>query len=111
MKNLHKINEKFVFVVVSNDELYGHDPKFLAEVNNICKFVVEEILRQLSVLGSCQQYKLQATLSLELFTRIVRYADLSKEETFQLALNLWHLAGKHETHLEPKYMVSFLKSN
>ncbi|XP_046805800.1 VPS35 endosomal protein sorting factor-like isoform X1 [Lucilia cuprina] len=96
--------------VVSNDELYGHDPKFLAEVNNICRFVVEEILRQLSILGSSQQFKLQATLSLELFLRIVRYADLSKEQTFQLALNLWFLATKHESHLEPKYMPRILKS-
>ncbi|TMW48635.1 hypothetical protein DOY81_006300 [Sarcophaga bullata] len=96
--------------VVSNDELYGHDPKFLAEVNNICRFVVEEILRQLSILGSSQQFKLQATLALELLLRLVRYADLSKEHTFQLALNLWFLAMKHESHLEPKYMPRILKS-
>lgn len=93
--------------VVSNDELYGHDPKFLTEVNNLCSFVVEEILRQLSLLGSSQQFKLQSTLALELFLRLVRYADLSKEQTFQLALNLWLLALKHESHLEPKYIVSF----
>lgn len=98
---------KFIFSVTSNDELYGHDPKFLAEVNNLCRIVIEEILRQLSVLGSGQHFKLQATLALELFLRIVRYADLSKEHTHQLALNLWLLATKHENHLEPKYMVSF----
>lgn len=96
--------------VISNDELYGHDPKFLGEVNNLCAFVVEEILRCLSQLGSIQQYKLQATLSLELLVRIVRYADLSKEQIYLLALNLGLLALKHESHMEPKYIVS-LKGN
>ncbi|XP_011291611.2 VPS35 endosomal protein sorting factor-like [Musca domestica] len=96
--------------VISNDELYGHDPKFLGEVNNLCAFVVEEILRCLSQLGGIQQYKLQATLSLELLVRIVRYADLSKEQIYLLALNLGLLALKHESHMEPKYIMRVLKS-
>lgn len=86
--------------------MYGHDPKFLGEVNNLCGFVVEEVLRRLSQLGSAHQYKLQATLSLELLVRILRYADLSKEQIFLLALNLGLLALKHESLLEPKYIVS-----
>ncbi|XP_075145399.1 VPS35 endosomal protein sorting factor-like [Haematobia irritans] len=96
--------------VVSNDELYGHDPKFLGEVNNLCSFVVEEILRRLSQLGNAQQYKLQATLSLELLLRIVRYADLSKEQIFLLAANLGLLAMKHESYLDPKHIPRILKS-
>ncbi|XP_013110516.2 VPS35 endosomal protein sorting factor-like [Stomoxys calcitrans] len=96
--------------VVSNDELYGHDPKFLGEVNNLCSFVVEEILRRLSQLGSAQQYKLQATLSLELLLRIVRYADLAKDQIFLLAVNLGLLAMKHEAYLEPKYIPRILRT-
>lgn len=105
--------EEFPFYipqVVSNDELYGHDPKFLAEVNNLCSFVVEEILRQLSLLGSSQQFKLQATLALELLVRLLRYADLSKEHTYQLAFNLWLLALKHESQLETNHIPRLTES-
>lgn len=105
MTNIQIILFIYHFTVVSNDELYGHDPKFLDEVNNLCAFVVEEILRRLSLLGNAHQYKLQATLALELLVRIARYADLSKEQIFQLALNLGLLAIKHESQLEPKYIV------
>ncbi|CAD6991980.1 unnamed protein product [Ceratitis capitata] len=46
--------------LVSNDELYGHDPKFIAEVNNICVQVIDEILLQLKILGSEHQQRTQA---------------------------------------------------
>uniref|UniRef100_A0A0K8V8T8 UPF0505 protein CG8202 n=2 Tax=Bactrocera latifrons TaxID=174628 RepID=A0A0K8V8T8_BACLA len=88
--------------VVSNDELYGHDQKYLTEVNNICSQVIDDILVQLKILGSKRQLRTQATLALDLFLRIIRYANLSREKTFQLAVNLWHLAAKAESHINVK---------
>ncbi|XP_017471583.1 PREDICTED: UPF0505 protein CG8202 isoform X1 [Rhagoletis zephyria] len=96
--------------VVSNDELYGHDPKFVAEVNNMCVQVVDQILVQLKVLGTEKQQRAQATLALELFLRIIRYADLSRDKIFQLALNLWLLAVKAEDHIDAKLIPCTLKS-
>lgn len=92
--------------VVSNDELYGHDQKYLTEVNNICVQVIDDILVQLKILGSKRQLRTQATLALELFLRIVRYANLSREKTFQLAVNLWLLAVKAESHIDVKLIVN-----
>ena len=66
---------------------------------------MELILAQLQLLGAAQQHRLQATLGLQLFERIVRYADLSKEKTFQLAFKLWLLALKLEVHLDAKLLV------
>ncbi|XP_037897035.1 VPS35 endosomal protein sorting factor-like isoform X2 [Glossina fuscipes] len=96
--------------VISNDELYGRDPKFLNEVNNLCVYVVEKILQQLKQLGAEQQYKMQTILSLELMLRIIRYANLYKEQTFQLALNLWLLARKHESLLDVKHFPRIIKA-
>ncbi|XP_012161991.1 UPF0505 protein CG8202 isoform X2 [Ceratitis capitata] len=95
---------------VSNDELYGHDPKFIAEVNNICVQVIDEILLQLKILGSEHQQRTQASLALELFLRIIRYADLSQEKTYNLALNLWALALKTEDYIDVKLMERTVKS-
>lgn len=86
--------------------MYGRDPKFLNEVNNLCVYVVEKILQHLKQLGAEQQYKMQTILSLELMLRIIRYANLNKEQTFQLAINLWLLAKKHESLLDSKHFVS-----
>ncbi|XP_068155355.1 VPS35 endosomal protein sorting factor-like isoform X1 [Drosophila tropicalis] len=88
--------------VVSNDALYGHDPKFLNEINHLCCQVVDSILMQLKSLGLAQQQRSQSEISLDLFLRIVRYADLEKETIFQLALNLWFLANKNHTQLDVK---------
>uniref|UniRef100_A0A1B0GED4 VPS35 endosomal protein sorting factor-like n=1 Tax=Glossina morsitans morsitans TaxID=37546 RepID=A0A1B0GED4_GLOMM len=96
--------------VISNDELYGRDPKFLNEVNNLCVYVVEKILQHLKQLGAEQQYKMQTILSLELMLRIIRYANLNKEQTFQLALNLWLLARKHESLLDSKHFPRIVKA-
>lgn len=93
--------------VVSNDELYGHDHKYLAEVNNICVQVISDILAQLKILGSKHQLRTQATLALELFLRIVRYANLSREKTFQLAVNLWLLSANAESHIDVKLIVNY----
>ncbi|XP_020813657.1 UPF0505 protein CG8202 [Drosophila serrata] len=96
--------------VVSNDDLYGHDPKFLAEVNNMCGQVVDAILVQLKSLGVAQQQRSQAELSLELFLKIVRYADLEKESVAQLAVNLWLLANKAQSQLDVKTLPQTLRS-
>ncbi|XP_037942668.1 VPS35 endosomal protein sorting factor-like [Teleopsis dalmanni] len=96
--------------VISNDELYGNDPKFVNEVNIMCSQVVEYILNNLKSLGAAQQFRTQATLALELFLRIIRFADLSKEKTFQLAINLWLLAVKLESHLDAKLISRTIKS-
>ncbi|XP_016960853.1 VPS35 endosomal protein sorting factor-like [Drosophila biarmipes] len=96
--------------VVSNDDLYGHDPKFLQEVNNLCAQVVDAILLQLKALGVAQQQRSQAELALELFLRIVRYADLEKETIAQLAANLWLLANKAQSQLDVKTLPQTLRS-
>ncbi|KAH8351149.1 hypothetical protein KR084_008086, partial [Drosophila pseudotakahashii] len=96
--------------VVSNDDLYGHDPKFLQEVNNLCAQVVDAILLQLKSLGVAQQQRSQAELALELFLRIVRYADLEREPIAQLAVNLWLLANKAQSQLDVKILPQTLRS-
>ncbi|XP_011208196.2 VPS35 endosomal protein sorting factor-like isoform X3 [Bactrocera dorsalis] len=96
--------------VVSNDELYGHDQKYLTEVNNICVQVIDDILVQLKILGSNRQLRTQATLALDLFLRIIRYANLSREKTFQLAVNLWLLAVKAESHIDVKLISHTLQN-
>ncbi|XP_017037516.1 VPS35 endosomal protein sorting factor-like isoform X3 [Drosophila kikkawai] len=96
--------------VVSNDDLYGHDPKFLAEVNNMCGQVVDALLLQLKSLGVAQQQRSQAELALELFLKIVRYADLEKESVAQLAVNLWLLANKAQSQLDVKTLPQTLRS-
>eukprot|EP00099_Drosophila_melanogaster_P022366 NP_649826.3 uncharacterized protein Dmel_CG8202 [Drosophila melanogaster] len=96
--------------VVSNDDLYGHDPKFLQEVNNMCAQVVDAILLQLKSLGVAQQQRSQAELALELFLRIVKYADLERETIAQLAVNLWLLANKAQSQLDVKTLPQTLRS-
>ncbi|XP_017855608.1 PREDICTED: UPF0505 protein CG8202 [Drosophila arizonae] len=96
--------------VVSNDALYGHDPKFLAEVNNLCGQVVEAILLQLKALGAAQQQRTQAQLSMELFMRIVRYADLEREPLCALAVKLWVLANKAQAQLDSETIPQTLCS-
>lgn len=91
--------------MVSNDNLYGHDPKFLVEVNNMCAQVVDAILLQIKSLGISQQLRAQAELSLELFLRIVRYADLERESVAQLAVKLWLLANKAQTQMDESTLV------
>ncbi|KAH8369160.1 hypothetical protein KR009_002879, partial [Drosophila setifemur] len=105
--------EKFpyhIHGVVSNDDLYGHDPKFLMEVNNLCGQVVDTILLQLKSLGVAQQIRAQAELSLELFLRIVRYADLERESIAQLAVKLWLLANKAQSQLDVTTLPQTLRS-
>ncbi|XP_055850032.1 VPS35 endosomal protein sorting factor-like [Episyrphus balteatus] len=95
--------------VVSNDGLYGGDLKFITEVNCMCAQIVEHILSQLKSLGFANQLKAQSTLALELLLRIIRYADVSKEKIFALAVNLWNLAIKHEGNADQKIVAMTLK--
>lgn len=85
--------------VISNDRLYGSDPKFIREVEGTCNQIVEAILEQLQVLGEMGHLKWQATFALELFQRIVFKSDLSEEKQFTLAVNLWNLTMKNRAAL------------
>lgn len=95
--------------VVSNDELYGSDPKFLAEINSICSEIVDQILINLKFLGDANQLRIQSTLSLELFTRIVGQSDVRNDKMFGLAVNLWNLAVRNRNSLEPKCLQKSLQ--
>lgn len=88
--------------VVSNDELYGSDAKFLAEVNLMCSLVIDQILMQLKVLGDGGHQRLQCTYALDLFVRVVTRADIGKEKMLTLASNLWNLTMKNKAAIDPK---------
>lgn len=88
--------------LISNDELYGSDPKFLSEINMICSQIVELILIELKSLGDSQQQKAQSLLSLDLFVRVAFSANVSVDKVFQLAINLWNLAMKNKGQLDDK---------
>lgn len=92
--------------VVSNDELYGSDAKFIAEINSMSSQVVDQILVQLKAYGDGNQLRFQSSLALELFVKIVFNADVSKDKMFVLAGNLWNLAMKNRSLLDPKQPVS-----
>lgn len=95
--------------VVSNDELYGSDPKFLTEINLICSEIVDQILINLKFLGDGNQLRIQSTVSLELFTRIVVQCDVRNDKMFGLAVNLWNLAIKNRNSLEPRLLQKTLQ--
>lgn len=97
--------------VISNDELYGSDPKFIAEINTLCGHVVDQLLVQLKALGDVQQQRAQANLAVDLFVRVVCTADIGKEKIYQLAGNLWNLAMKNRSSLDPKLPVRRLQIN
>lgn len=94
--------------VDSNDALYGSDPKFLTEVNHVCRMLLNEILSHLKTLGENEHFRRQATLSLELFNVIVTHGDLENDVTLALAVNLWTLAQKHRT-MDAKHFVRTLE--
>lgn len=96
--------------VISNDELYGSDPKFHAEINALCSDIGERLLVQLKALGDAQQLRSQAALAVEFFARIVGSADVTRETMFALASNLWSLAMKNRSALDPKLPVSAPRS-
>lgn len=43
-----------MFIVDSNDSLYGYDPKFISEVDSMITTVIDELLTQLKVLEQSQ---------------------------------------------------------
>lgn len=88
--------------VISNDELYGSDPKFINEVHSMCSQIVEAILIQLKLLGSGNNFRAQCQYSLELFLKLALHANIAVERTFILTLNLWNLSMKNRKLVDPK---------
>ncbi|XP_056639227.1 VPS35 endosomal protein-sorting factor-like [Diorhabda sublineata] len=87
--------------VESNDALYGSDPKFINEINNMCSIIVREILNLLKDLGNCRK---QVQIAIELFVRIAIRSDLDIKQTNTLALNLWQLCSR-SGYADSEYMV------
>lgn len=88
--------------LISNDDLYGSDPKFIAEVNSMCSQMVDMILIQLKLLGDSNQFRSQSTLAIELFLKIVLNANVAIHKMFLLCVNLWNLAMKNRSILDAK---------
>lgn len=100
----------FLFItVISNDELYGQDEKYLNEINKICTQVTSQILLSLKALADAGNYRIQANLALQLFLKIVLYSDIHDEKSYQLAVNLWNLAIKQRANVRHADFVSNLK--
>ncbi|CRK98610.1 CLUMA_CG011946, isoform A [Clunio marinus] len=93
--------------VVSNDQLYGSDPKFINEINEISTEIVDELL--VIMKSYSDKVKLQSSISLELFERVSVKADLNDDKIFQLALNLWNLSIKHRQTLDPKAHMKMIQ--
>ncbi|XP_067859292.1 VPS35 endosomal protein-sorting factor-like isoform X1 [Heptranchias perlo] len=94
--------------VDSNDNLYGSDPKFLAEINKLSETLIGQILDHLKTLGKDETLKRQSALGLTLFNSILSYGDLQNNKLNQLTINLWNLAQKHG-FAETKTMVKTLE--
>lgn len=92
--------------VVSNDQLYGGDPKFINEVELIATGVMEELLVMMKALSD--KVKLQCAIAIELFERVTTKADLRDDKILQLALNLWNLTVKNRQVMEPKVHLKML---
>lgn len=88
--------------VISNDELYGSDPKFIAEVHQMCSQLIESILVQLKQLADNNNLRAQSALSLDLFQKLVLNANIANEKMFSLSINLWNLAMKNRKFLDAK---------
>lgn len=93
--------------VISNDELYGSDPKFIDEVHSMCSDVVELILVQLKTLGNTNQ-RAQCQFALELFLKLALNANVASDKTFTFTLNLWNLAMKNRKLIDAKIPGKFL---
>uniref|UniRef100_A0A6B2ED98 Putative membrane protein associated with esophageal cancer in s n=1 Tax=Phlebotomus kandelakii TaxID=1109342 RepID=A0A6B2ED98_9DIPT len=94
--------------IVSNDELYGSDPKFIAEVDGLCSKIADQILISLKILADKGQLKVQSNLALELFTRIVRCTDITRDKQFTLAVNLWNLVTRNKALEDRKPLLGVL---
>lgn len=93
--------------VISNDELYGSDPKFIDEVHSMCSQIVELILIQLKNIGN-HNARAQCQFALELFLKLALNANISIEKTFTLTLNLWNLAMRNRKLVDAKTPGKFL---
>ena len=91
---------------MSNDQLYGSDPKFINEINEISTGIVEELLTMLKSLAD--KPKVQSAIALELFQRVTTKADLLDDQIAQLALNLWNLSLKNRNQLDTKLHLRVL---
>uniref|UniRef100_A0A1B0D7S3 Uncharacterized protein n=1 Tax=Phlebotomus papatasi TaxID=29031 RepID=A0A1B0D7S3_PHLPP len=94
--------------IVSNDELYGSDPKFINEIDGLSSKIADQILINLKILADKGQFKVQSNLALELFTRIVRGTDITRDKQFTLAVNLWNLVTKNKALLDGKTLMGVL---
>ncbi|XP_066432356.1 VPS35 endosomal protein-sorting factor-like [Eleutherodactylus coqui] len=94
--------------VDSNDNLYGGDVKFLAEINKLCDTLIGQILEHLKALGKEKTLKRQSSLALLFFNSILAHGDLRNNKLNQLAVNLWNLAQKHG-FADTKTMVKTLE--
>lgn len=85
--------------IVSNDQLYGADPKFVNEVNALATEVTVEIL---AIITSSDRDQQPLIIALDLFQRIATKADVTDAKVFQLALNLWNMSIKNRNSIGPK---------
>lgn len=92
--------------VVSNDKLYGADPKFINEINQIATEVVELLLKILKDLND--RPNLQSKVAVDLFEKVVTKADLGEDKLCSLALNLWNLSLKHRNQIDKKYHLTIV---
>ncbi|KAK9513013.1 hypothetical protein O3M35_001303 [Rhynocoris fuscipes] len=90
--------------VDSNDVLYGSDPQFISEINNMCGIVMERILRNIHTMSTREEFKEQWSFLHDLFIRIMNMSDLETQGISQLAIQIWHLLQNHE-HRDMKLMV------
>ncbi|XP_066291616.1 VPS35 endosomal protein-sorting factor-like isoform X2 [Branchiostoma lanceolatum] len=94
--------------VDSNDRLYGGDPKFLNEVQQIANTLITEVLEHLKHLQQQEALRRQSALALEFFTKMVVHGDVGSGKMGSLAVNLWNLAQKHG-YGDTKVMVRTLE--
>lgn len=104
---LTKFNSFDILKVISNDELYGHDSKYIDEINSLCTQVCSQILLSLKVLADNNNLRQQANFALELFSRICQNSEVTEDKAFQLANNLFNLAAKQKAIVDSKVFVSF----
>lgn len=91
--------------LVSNDGVYGSDPKFINEVNNLLSQIVDELLVILKQFGDLNMIKNQCCVALELFGRVATKSDLNDDKLFVLGLNLWNLVIKNRQAVERSLLV------
>jgi hypothetical protein len=84
--------------VISNDQLYGSDSKFINEINELATGVLEEVLQILQ--GMSEKPRSQCQTALDLFERVAVKADLCDDKMFELAVKLWNLSIKNRQMID-----------